>query len=297
MRMLFTGIGLGCFMIFFPVYLQKKSQENNERSGLSLGISLGIGLALSILFRTLGFSVDLTIVFWFQWIGWILAAIAAILLINMLHPPNIEVEAEKTGDIGKIGNKWKILALCLGIFSILILCYFAFSNPVVIERWSEGNYIAITTILILMITGFIIIAAIKPTIIHKFPKKGILLWNILFVLMLVLTIGLNQVPFAFIDTYPYFPPETTIFNNIVLYLMLCLSPIIFVDFVILMRELFKSRPSTRKLGAGFFASGLFSIVIIISAIFTTVWDYIPSIGPIFRDMIWLVVLIIGLFLV
>jgi endonuclease/exonuclease/phosphatase family metal-dependent hydrolase len=297
MRMLFTGIGLGCFMIFFPVYLQKKSQENNERNGLSLGISLGIGLALSILFRTLGFSVDLTIVFWFQWIGWILVAIAALLMINLLHPPNIEVEAEKPSDIGKIGNKWKILALCVGIFSILILCYFAFSNPAVIERWSEGNYIAITTILILMITAFIIIAAAKPTIINKFPKKVILLWNILFVLLLVLTIGLNQVPFPFIDSYPYFPPETTIFNYIILYLMLLFSPIVFIDFVILMRELFKSRPSTRKLGAGFFASGLFSIIIIISAIFTTVWDYIPLIGPIFQDMIWLVVLIMGLFLV
>jgi len=295
--MLFTGIGLGCFMIFFPVYLQKKSQEDKEKSGLSLGISLGFGLALSILFRTLGFSVDLTIVFWFQSIGWILAIVAAILMINLLHPPQTEVQTEKVSDAGTIGSKWKILALCIGLFSILILCYFAFSNPAVIERWTEGSYIAITTILILMIASFIIIAVVKPTLLNKIPRNGYLVWNILFVLMLVLTIGLNQVPFAFIDNYPYYPPETTIFNDIVLYLMLCLSPIIFIDFVILMRELFKSKPSTRKLGAGFFASALFSILMIISAVFTTTWDYIPLIGPIFRDMIWLVFLITGLFMV
>jgi endonuclease/exonuclease/phosphatase family metal-dependent hydrolase len=79
--------------------------------------------------------------------------------------------------------------------------------------------------------------------------------------------------------------------------MLILSPIILFDFVILLRELFRSKPSTRKLGAGFFASSLFSILIIFSAVFTTVWDYIPLVGPLFRDMIWLVYLIIGAFII
>jgi len=296
-EMIITGIGIGCFMIFLPVYLQKKSRENNERSGLSLGISLGFGLALSILFRTLGSSLDLTLTFWFQWIGWILAIIAAIMMINLLKPLKIETESEKTSEMGKPGGKWKILALCLGIFGVLILCYFAFSSPAVIERWTEGNYIAITTILILAITSFVIITVVKPNLINKIPSKGILLWNILFVLMLVLTIGLNQVPFAFIESYPYLVPETTIFHHIILYVMLVLSPIVFIDFVILLRELFKSRPSTRKMGAGFFASAFFSILMILSAVFTTNWDYIPIIGPIFRDMIWVVFLIVGIFMV
>ena len=51
------------------------------------------------------------------------------------------------------------------------------------------------------------------------------------------------------------------------------------------------------MGAGFFASGLFSILIIFSAVFTTTWDYIPLVGPIFRDMIWVVFLVIGIFIV
>ncbi|MFX1313514.1 MAG: endonuclease/exonuclease/phosphatase family protein [Promethearchaeota archaeon] len=293
-EMIITGIGLGCFMLFFPIYLQKKSLESSERSGLSLGISLGFGLTLSILFRTLGSSVDLALTFWFQWIGWIFAIIAAILMINLLNPPKIEADTVKTSDNGKIGSKWKVLALCLGIFTILILYYFAFSSPTVIERWTEGNYVAITTILILIITSFIIIAAVKPNLINKIPPKGFLLWNILFVLMLVLTIGINQIPFAFITAYPYFAPKTTIVHHIILYLMLFLSPITFIDFVMLLRELLKSKPSTRKLGVGFFASGFFFILLILSADVT--WDYIPEIGPLFRDMIWVVFLIIGVFM-
>ena len=138
-EMIITGIGMGCFLLFFPVYLQKKSLESSERSGLSLGISLGFGLALSILFRTLGSSADLALTFWFQWIGWIFAIIAAILMINLLNPPKVEADAEKTSEIGKTGSKWKVMTLCLGIFTILILYYFAFSSPVVIERWTEGN--------------------------------------------------------------------------------------------------------------------------------------------------------------
>jgi endonuclease/exonuclease/phosphatase family metal-dependent hydrolase len=296
-KMILTGIGVGCFMVFFPVYLQKKWQEGVERSSISLGISLGFGVALSILFRTLGYSLDLTLTFWFQWIGWILAAIAAILMINLLHPPKVETETEKTSEIGKFGSKWKILALCLGIFSVFLLCYLAFSSPAVIVRWSEGNYIAINTIVVLVITGFIIIFAAKPNFLNKIPPKGILLWNVIFVLLLVLTIGLNQIPFIIISTYPYFAPETTILTYIILYAMLVLSPIIFIDYVVLLRELFKSKPSTRKLGAGFFASAGFTILIIFSAVFTAVWDYIPLIGPIFRDMIWLVFLIVGIFLI
>ena len=296
-KMILTGIGLGTFLLFLAVYLQKRSHKSSEEGGLSLGISLGFGLALSILFRTLNYSVDLTLTFWFQWIGWILAIIAAILTINLLRPPKIEVDIEKTSDEGKYGSKWKILALCMGLFSILLLCYFAFSSPVVITRWTEGNYVAIITIVILAITGFIIVAAVKPNLITKIPSKGILLWNIVFVALLVLTIGLNQIPFAFIASYPYFAPETTILNHIVLYVMLVLSPIILFDFVILLRELFRNRPSTRKMGAGFFASSLFSILIIFSAVFTTVWDYIPLVGPLFRDMIWLVYLVIGAFIV
>ncbi|MFX1496929.1 MAG: endonuclease/exonuclease/phosphatase family protein [Promethearchaeota archaeon] len=296
LQIIFTGIGMGCFMIFFPVYLQKKASVNNEKSGLSLGISLGFGLALSILFRTLGSSVDLSLTFWFMWIGWILAAIAAIMMINLLNPVKVEANKEELGGFRKIGGKWKILGLCVGLFSILILCYFAFSSPTVIARWTEGDYIAIVMIIIVIIASFIVIVSVKPDLINKIPSKGILLWNILFVVMLVLTIGLNQVAFAFISSYPYFVPDATILNQIILYIMLVLSPIIFIDFVILLRELFRSKPSSRKMGAGFFASALFSIVIIFATVFTTTYDYIPLIGPLFRDMIWLIFLVIGVFI-
>jgi endonuclease/exonuclease/phosphatase family metal-dependent hydrolase len=292
-----AGLGVGSFMIFFPAYLQKKSLENDEKSALMLGISLGFGLALSILFKTLGSSVDISLSFIFQWIGWIFVVIAAIMMINLANPDRIKVNPDDVGNTEKMGSKWKILVLCLGLFGVLTLCYFAFSSPAVIVRWAEGDFMAIISILILLITGFIIIAIVKPDLISKIPLKGILLWNGLFVLMMTLTIGINQVPFPFLPSYPYFAPDTTIFHHIVLYVMIFLSPIVLINFVILIRELFRSRPSTRKMGAAFFASGGFLLLMIFSAVFTTTWDYIPIVGPIFRDMIWLVFLIGGVIMV
>ncbi|MFX0042837.1 MAG: endonuclease/exonuclease/phosphatase family protein [Candidatus Hodarchaeota archaeon] len=299
--MILTGIGVFCFMLFFPAYLQLKSKGNEEKSSLLIGVELSIGLGMSILFRTLGSTLDLTYHFWFLWIGWILAAIAGIMLINFLNPDRIikifgeQIESSShTPTQEKRGSKWKILGLSFGITSILILIYFAFSSPVVISRWTEGNYTAITIVTITAITAFTFLVAFKPDIINKITFRGILIWNGLFVLMLVLTIGIHQIPFLFITSYPVYAPNTTFLHHIPLYIMLILSPIILIDFTLLIRELFRSKPSIRKIGGSFFISSIYLMLMIFSAVFTIVWDYVPLVGPLFRDMIWFVFLVVGL---
>jgi endonuclease/exonuclease/phosphatase family metal-dependent hydrolase len=300
-KMILTGIGVFCFMLFFPAYLQSKSKVNEEKNSLLIGAELSIGLGMSILFRTLGSTLDLTYHFWFLWIGWILAAIAGIMLINFLNPDRMikifgeHINSSNSSDIQeKKGSKWKILGLSLGITSILVLIYFAFSSPVVIVRWTEGNYTAISTITIIAITTFVFLIAFKPNLINNITFRGILLWNGLFVLMLVLTIGIHQIPFLFISSYPVYAPTTTFLHNIPLYIMLILSPIILIDFTLLSRELFRSKPSIRKIGGSFFISSIYLLLIIFSAVFTIVWDYVPYVGAFFRDMIWFVFLVVGL---
>ena len=76
--------------------------------------------------------------------------------------------------------------------------------------------------------------------------------------------------------------------------MLILSPIILIDFTLLSRELIKSRPSTWKIGGSFTIASGFFIIMVLSAVFTIVSDYIPLVGPFFRDMIWFVFLIVGI---
>lgn len=300
-KMILTGIGVFCFMLFLPIYLQSKSKTDEEKNSLLIGVELSLGLAMSILFRTLGSTIDLTYHFWFLWISWILAAIAALLLVNFLNPERIaKVFGEQISssnnipDQEKKGSKWKILGLSFGITSILALIYFAFSSPVVISRWTEGNYTAITIIIIIAITAFIFLVAFKPHLINKITFRGVVIWNSLFVLMFVLTIGIHQILFLFVSSYTIYAPTTTILHHIPLYIMLILSPIILIDFTLLTRELFRSKPSIRKIGGSFFISSIYLLLMILSAIFTIVWDYVPYIGAFFRDMIWFVFLIVGL---
>ncbi|MBN1801413.1 MAG: endonuclease/exonuclease/phosphatase family protein [Candidatus Lokiarchaeota archaeon] len=299
-KVILTGLGTGCFLIFLPAYLQKTASSKREKNALTLGIALAAGLILSILFRTLGSSIDLTLSFWFQWIGWILAAYSSIMALDLLRlekENKISANPKNKINEGEKKTKSRLSVLCLGLTSVLILCYFAFSSPTVIARWSEGNIVAITTVLALVFTIFIAVAYLKPHFFNKLPPIVVLLWNGAFVLTLVLTIGLNQIPFALVSTYPYFPPETTVFNLGVLYAMLLLSPIILVDFTLLVQELFKKKPSIRNMGRSFSLSALFILVIILSAVFVPVWDYIPVIGPLFKDMIWFVFLISGIVLI
>ena len=293
-KMILTGIGVGCFLIFLPVYLQKRASGNHKKNGLTLGIALSLGLILSIALRTLGSSIDLSLIILFQWIGWILASYVMIMALNFLHSEDQTEGSENDVSVRRKQDKWKLWALSLGLLSILTLCYFAFSSPTVIARWSEGNFIAIRTILLLVMTVFISIAYLKPHFFSSLSPKIILLWNGVFVLMLVLTIGLNQVPFLLISSYPYFAPETIILNQIILYAMLGLSPIVIIDFMLLSRQLFGRKPSVRSMGTSFSLSGLYLMLMIFSAVFVPTWDYIPLIGPLFRDMLWVVFLVIGI---
>jgi endonuclease/exonuclease/phosphatase family metal-dependent hydrolase len=74
---------------------------------------------------------------------------------------------------------------------------------------------------------------------------------------------------------------------------LILFPVVLLDFILYYRELLAARPSYRQLGAGFSIAALFVLGMVLSYVFTTVYDYIPLIGPFFRDKFWLVYLVLG----
>lgn len=296
-KMIISGLGVGCFLIFFPVFLQKKDLRTQEKDSKTLGLGLGFALLSSILFKTIGSGLDLSTYSWFQCIGWILAIIAAIMIINQLNKGrNTKIEEIIINE--KPVSIWKVLGLTLGLISIFILIYFSFSSPTVISRWTEFDYVAILIIMIIMIALFTLLTLFKPEIIVKMKLWIILLWNGLFVLTLVLTIYGHQISFPPVEgAYPVVVPPTNIIQQIPVILMLILSPIILIDFTLLSRELIKSRPSIWKIGGSFtIASGYF-IIMVLSAVFTIVSDYIPLVGPFFRDMIWCVFLIVGIIVI
>jgi len=316
LKMIVTGIGLGCFMIFFPVFLQIRGKGDFEKNGLRLGIGLVIAVLLSITLRVLGSSIDISMGSglisapwiinlgvligteslrgWFMWIGWIFAIYLAITIPHINTKVQKEIVTENSNvSITKPGSKWKILGLTIAMMGIITLLYFTFTSPTVIARWTEVDYLLILVLFLAPNALFLYIQLYKPEILKNINRWMLILWNVIFIFSLVITLLNNSIFFAFVNSYPYFV-ESNILNLPFLIIMLILSPIIFIDFIALSQELFRIHPSTRKLGGSYFIASGFFLIMVLSAVFTIVWDYIPLVGDFFRDMIWLVYLVLGL---
>ena len=197
-------------------------------------------------------------------------------------------------DTVKAPSTARVLGLCIGLVSVIILIYFAFANPMVIARWTGYSFLAILSVLVAALLGFALSFSSRwmPRVLSR---PTILIWNGLFVLMLVLTILPHQVRFpASPEGYPLDVSAPSPAGMIPLLLMLLLSPVIFVDFMLYARELSAQGASVRQLGGGFALAALFLLVMIFLHVFTTIYDYAAPIGPLFRDRFWLVYLIAGL---
>ncbi|MFX0029777.1 MAG: hypothetical protein ACFE8B_11245, partial [Candidatus Hermodarchaeota archaeon] len=304
-RILISGLGVGCFMLFLPTYLFDR-EDNEGKLAINLGAGLALAILLSITFRTLNSSVDISTYGFFQFIGWIIGIIGVISLLGTKVLKHIENTIEEQGvrnpqpQIGGEPSKWERLKgvklLCLGLTSILTLNYFAFSSPTVISRWTEADYIAITITIAVMVALSVFILTLRPEILKKLNSRILWAWNCLFILSLVLTIAVHTFPFPTsstsdpvvidhpLDWYYYIP----------LAFMIVLLPIIFIDFTLLSRELIRKHPTPSKLGGGFGVGNLFFILVAFILIFTNVWGYVDPVSQIFRNLFWLPFLLVGI---
>ncbi len=283
-RMFASGLGVASFLIFFPAFLSNRQHESDSQT---LGIGLGLGLSASILLRTLGSGIDLSMMGVFQIIGWVLAVLGGVYLFRITSTKGQSISpAHQPGDARAV----KVIGLSLGIAAIIVLLYFVFSGPAVIARWTEASYFLILVVLLLALTGFIGGMSFKPGFVTRLTTAALLIGNVLFVASLTLTILVCQVRFPLTPTgYPFTsaPPPIVILP---LLLMLLLSPIVLVDFTLLSREIIAEKPSIRLLGVGFTLGALLILLMTFAQVFTTVYDYIPVVGPLFRDKFWLVFL-------
>lgn len=291
-KMIVSGIGVGSFLLFLPILLWKLGKAGKTRAALPLGAGLALALALSVLLRAWNSGSDLSTQGMFQVIGWGLAAIAGILLpVSILK----DQPTPRTADPAQTAGFGRIASLCVGIVSALIMPYFAFTSPNVIAHWTGNSYIAILAILALGMTLFSFGFSGRLDRLWSLKKGWLLGWNAMFVLAVVLTILPHQLAFpANPSGYPFYEPPVSLLASIPLFVMILLSPIILVDFIHYSHQLLALRPGIRALGGGFLLASFFFLVMVLAHVFTTVYDYIPVIGPWFRDKFWLVYLIAGI---
>ena len=211
---------------------------------------------------------------------------------------------KSTDNQGQPASFGRILGLTFGLVSVFIIIWFAFVSPTVISRWTEGNYTAITIGVLGMLSLFVIGMIIKPDLMNHIKSWMLWVWNGLFTLSLTLTILVHQIipeygiRFPDIpDAYPIVAFATTWTQHIPLVLMILLSPIIYIDFVLLSREMLKIKPKPSKVGGSFaLGAGLYIVIMIFMQLLPTVWGYFYAIGYAFRYLYWLAFLVPGVLL-
>ena len=312
-KLLISGLGVSCFMLLLPgllYYLQKEqgdheSRENDReerekdpvgreidvewygKEGAQFGTGLLVAVALSILLRVLNSGNDLSSTGGFQAVAWALAAMALFLLFRRVGEISPARTARQTAPV-----PWgRAILVSLGLVGVLVLLYFSITSPNVIARWTGASYplVVVVTALALAAYAWARRARLRlaPTVLWG--------WNIAYVLALLFTIIPHQIAFpADPGAYPLAEPRVSQLVYIPMMLMLALSPVVFLDFSLLAQELLGLRLSSRSLGAGFGLAALYFLIMIFAHIFTTVYDYIPVVGPLFRDKFWLVYLVAAL---
>ncbi|HTP09726.1 MAG TPA: endonuclease/exonuclease/phosphatase family protein, partial [Anaerolineae bacterium] len=165
--------------------------------------------------------------------------------------------------------------------------------PQVIARWAEIDPLLVLATLAVALCLFVIVikrATISPTV--------TLIWNALFVFALTAAIALQQMNFpSDRSAYPIFGTAATVWSWLPLIVALLLSPIIFVDLGLFARQIIDAQPKPRTLGIGFSLAALWALILIFANVSTSVYDYLPVFGPLWRDREWLVFLLGGLGLV
>jgi len=282
-RMFVSGIGVAAWLMFFPGMLSlPRTQLNQRRFAREDGAALVLGLFAFILARGLNSGSDLFAYGMFRMVSLILALVGLYLLWQIPVLPGNEPSVTNV-------RKSRVYAYGLGITSVIILIYFALTAPNVISRWVSIPYYPVFGLVLLAWIGvgwwWMRREDVSP--------KVLIAWGLIFAVAMLLTILPHQVKFpsSLNGGYPLLEPQIATWQYIPLYLMLLLSPVLLLLFVTYLDGILAERPKLSTLAGAFSVAGFYLLVMILSQVFTTVYDYIPVIGPFFRDKFWLVFLI------
>ncbi len=300
-KMILSGIGVGCFLVLLPALLWQHGQSERQTNSLTLGLAFTLALTLLILFRAWGSGLDLTMMGGAQAVGFALAILAGIMLMGLAAPeePPARLRSSRQGVKMPASppplSTARTIVLSVGLYSVFTLVYFAFSAPNVIARWTGASYPFVVTVIVVSLSAFVALLLLRSDWLAYLTPPRVLVANGLFVLALVGTILAHQIRFpGTAGAYPLQPSAVGVWAYLPLLLLLLLFPVLLLDLCFFLRDLTARQPTMRALGGGFGLGSLVLLILVLAQVFTTVYDYIPVVGPFFRDKFWLVFLLAGL---
>jgi endonuclease/exonuclease/phosphatase family metal-dependent hydrolase len=280
-KLVVSGLGLAALLVLLPAWLAGRAALR----GKSLGQGLALAIVLSIFLRALGSGSDVSLT----------NPLLAILTVGLAGWLLYSTDLPGGDSSATVSNSFsRLTGLSLGLAAVFVIIYFAFASPTVIARWTGFSYPVIVTVLVAALVLFAVLMA-SSRFVSLLTPRFVLAWNALFVLSMVLTILPHQIVFPAVQSaYPLDALPASALAALPLLIMLALSPIIIVDFILFARAIAAGRPSAPQIGGAFTIAALFLLVMVLFHIFTSVYDYAPGIGPLFRDRFWFVYLLAGL---
>lgn len=287
-----SGIGAGLFLLYFGLQLSDvKFQKVNW------GQSAALATLISIFFRVIGHTLDISITGNTKSIGWILLLVAGYVFYQEMktYPNPVELANDTNENQSEEPSRWASWSAIRGIAASFIFIYFVFSSPGVLARWTEGDYLIIHLVLILFIM-LIAIFGFRKIIYLERLRLVLVVWNGLFLISFIWNILLHRVNFPSLENLtPVVVTESTFFTNLITYVMLILSPVIFVNIAWFSNFIKPSKPN--KLVWPLLRSVGLIIVCIFILIFTNTWGYVGEISKIFRNQFHIPFIIAGIVLI
>jgi endonuclease/exonuclease/phosphatase family metal-dependent hydrolase len=276
-RMLTAGISSSAALILIPIMLVTFPQPEKGTRWLIPAQGLALGVGLSVLLRTVNFTIDLSLTESYGWIAWLLAFSLGLTLTQFRWQPNPEDTKPGKG----------ITAAIIGVMGVLTLFYFMLSSPGVIARWTEGSYQLVVILVSLLSLLWLFSTLARPGWVEEIKPGLLLIWNTIFTLSVLATILAHTIRFPQTPVSPaVIVASPTWYQQIPLLLMLVTFPVIFIDFGIFSGLISTNRPAPRKMALGFLLGAVLLVISIFINIFSNVWGYVEPISLFFRNKFW-----------
>lgn len=281
-RMIAAGISTAAALVLIPIMLVTAPEGEKISRWLIPAQGLALAVGLSVLLRTVNFTLDISLAGNYGWIAWLLGITLGITL-TQFHWNPTPASAQPAN-----GVTWA----AIGLIGTLTMFYFMLSSPGVIARWTEGSY----SLIIILVSGLTLLwlfsTLARPGWVGRISQGWLLLWNIAFTLSVLGTILMHTISFPQLPDSPAVVVGSPVwYQQVPLVMMLVTFPVLFVDFGIFSGSISYHRPTPRKMALGFIIGALLLVISIFANIFSNVWAYVAPISPFFRNKFWFAFLI------
>lgn len=277
-----AGLGVAAFLALVCCAL---ARPNGSRSG-DMAAAVGIAVLASVALRAWGSSYDVSMGGPFVGLGWAFIVVAVLLALS--NAPSESSDAPSEAHDSILGA----MIASLAVFANISMIYLVLSSPAVVSAWS-GNGLALGTVLLSVSFACAVgWCAFSPAGTCSVPRAVLVVWNVAFILALV--IGVRR----FVAPLPEDPASPPLFvgpaawsEHILLYVMLSLSPVTLVNLAAVVRRGLMS--SARRNVLPVLSGMAFLLLVTMMLIFTNVWGYVGAAGPLLRNKFYVPFLVAG----